>query len=97
MSITLNPEVATRLQQAAQKEGMSPEIYLNDLLQNVLPPLSSSESQDNGAKPKTLAEVFAGRTGGIQGGGVAWSEGVGEAFSEGVCLKYGAADKDSRE
>lgn len=38
--------------------------------------------------PETLAELFAGRVGGVHGGGKAWSEDTGEAFSEGMARKF---------
>jgi len=44
--------------------------------------------------PKTLAELFAGRVGGIHGGGKAWSEDTGKAFSEGMTEKFGR-DRES--
>jgi hypothetical protein len=39
--------------------------------------------------PKTLTELFTGRVGGVHGGGKAWSEDTGKAFSEGMAEKFG--------
>ena len=54
-----------------------------------LVPLPISENEDNKA-PASLADIFAGRIGGLHGGGKAWSEDTGKAFAEGMKRKYGA-------
>lgn len=37
MTITLRPEVETRLQEAARREGIEPDEYANKLLEKALP------------------------------------------------------------
>ncbi|GAB4460152.1 MAG: hypothetical protein OHK0029_23690 [Armatimonadaceae bacterium] len=95
MSITLNPEVETRLHLAAEYEGKSTEIYLNDLLDRLLPPLNESNVSQQQTIPRTLADVLAGRIGGVHGGGAAWSEDTGKAFSEAMQKKYGIQEDNA--
>jgi addiction module HigA family antidote len=65
-----------------------PQDHLSDLLTSV--DLSKMAlSPDASEPPRTLAELLAGRIGGVHGGGRAWSEDTGKAFTKSMEEKYG--------
>ncbi|GAB4460487.1 MAG: hypothetical protein OHK0029_24560 [Armatimonadaceae bacterium] len=77
MTIELEPEIERRLQTAAAIRGEEPSILANSLLNTVLP----REAEDERSQ-QTLADVFAGHIGGIQGSGEAHSEETGKRFTQ---------------
>lgn len=71
-----------------------PQSHLSDLLLSIDLTTVSVPAAVADAPPRTLAEVFAGRTGGVHGGGTAWSEDTGRAFAEGMTTKYAPAPEE---
>ena len=70
-------------------EKRLPETHLAELLTPIDLTAFNSGPPEEKESPKTLAELFAGRVGGVHGGGEAWSESTGRAFSEAMTEKYG--------
>ena len=77
-----------------RREKLLPQTHLGDLLTKMdltTVPVPQGEPE---APKRTLAEVFAGRTGGIHGGGRAWSEDTGRAFADAMVEKYGSSPEE---
>lgn len=71
------------LQQAATASGTTPVGWIAAHL-----PPAIAAADNSGARPKTLADMFAGRIGGISSGGKeAFSQKCGERFTEYVLQK----------
>ncbi len=76
------------------RDKQAPEDALSGLLEEI--DLTAISAPIPGQKPQgTLAELFAGRTGGFHGGGKAWSEDTGKAFTEAMREKHGYQDEEA--
>jgi len=78
-----------------RREKLLPQTHLSDLLQTIDLTKVRVPREDAEPPKRTLAEVFAGRTGGIHGGGTAWSENTGRAFTEAMAGKYGPISEET--
>ena len=70
-------------------EKRLPQTHLTDLLPAIDLTEFALRQGEEKEPPKTLAELFVGRMGGVHGGGKAWSEETGKAFEEAMAGKQG--------
>lgn len=68
-------------------EKLLPQSHLNDLRTPIDLTAVAAAVPNESVPLATLAETFAGRVGGLHGGGTAWSEDTGRAFAEAVGRK----------
>lgn len=71
-----------------RRENLLEHSHLSDLLPKIDLTAAHVPLEDLDMPKPTLAEVFAGRTGGVHGGGKAWSEETGGAFSNEMVNQY---------
>lgn len=78
-----------------RREKLLPHTHLSDLLTPIDLTTAFVRYADQDTPKRTLADVFAGRTGGFHGGGTAWSEGTGRAFTDAMDEKYGRSSDET--
>ena len=83
-TITLPPDLESRLADAAHKRGTTPELLALDGLRQLFAPPSA----DNGTEGQgTLFDFLAGYIGTVAGAAEPYSEDCGRRFAEGLAEK----------
>ena len=83
-TITIPPEIADALTEAARKQGKSPEQLALDSLRQLFAPTTTNEHR----KEHSLFDFLAGHVGTIAGSTEALSEKCGTRFADGLSAKY---------
>jgi hypothetical protein len=83
-TITLPPDIADPLTEAARKQGKSPEQLALDSLRKLFVAAVSNEHRTE----QSLFDFLAGHIGTIAGSSEALSEKCGQRFADGLVTKY---------